>query len=108
MHMGLHLLGMRGEARTQAQSVDELLPQLREEGGAMSDSVTNPAHYGGSIECRDALASRLEGTGLAPMAVYWLGCAFKYLWRFDRKNGVEDLRKCRQCIEFLIEEVEDA
>lgn len=40
--------------------------------------------------------------------IYWLGCAFKYLWRFDRKNGVEDLRKCRQCIDFPIEEVEDA
>ena len=47
----------------------------------------------------------MSGSGLSPMASYWRGCAFKYLWRFERKNGVEDLRKCRQCIDFLIEEV---
>ena len=73
----------------------------------MTDPVSHPAHYGGSIECKDAMAARFEGSDLTPMACYWTGCAFKYLWRFDRKNGVQDLRKAKQCIDFLIEEVED-
>lgn len=48
----------------------------------------------------------MDGSGLSPMAFYRWSCAFRYLRRFECKNGVEDLRKCRQCIEFLIKEVE--
>ena len=73
---------------------------------AKPDSVSHPFHYtSGSIEAKDALKAAMFGSELSPMAFYWWGCAFKYLWRFERKNGVEDLRKCRQCIEFLIEEM---
>lgn len=74
---------------------------------AKPDNVTRPAHYtSGGIEAKDALKAAMNGSELSPMASYWRGCAFKYLWRFERKNGVQDLRKCRQCIDFLIEEVE--
>ena len=73
----------------------------------MTDNVEHPAHYtSGDIEAKDALKAAMEGSELSPMASYWRGCAFKYLWRFERKNGIEDLRKCRQCIDFLIGEVE--
>ena len=34
------------------------------------------------------------------------GNAIKYLWRFDRKGGAEDLRKARWYIDRLIEEWE--
>lgn len=75
---------------------------------AKPDNVTHPAHYtSGGIEAKDALKAAMNGSELPPMASYWRGCAFKYLWRFERKNGVEDLRKCRQCIDFLIEEVSE-
>lgn len=73
---------------------------------AKPDAVSHPSHYtSGGIEAKDALKAAMNGSKLSPMASYWWGCAFKYLWRWSRKNGVEDLRKCRQCIEFLIEEV---
>lgn len=72
-----------------------------------SDAVSHPAHYtSGGIEAKDALKAAMSGSELSPMASYWRGCAFKYLWRFERKNGAEDLHKCRQCIDFLIEEME--
>lgn len=75
---------------------------------AKPDAVSHPSHYtSGGIEAKDALKSAMAGSGLSPMASYWWGCAFKYLWRWSRKNGVEDLRKCRQCIDFLIEEVSE-
>lgn len=75
---------------------------------ATTDAVSHPSHYtSGGIEAKDALRAAMDGSGLSPMASYWRGCAFKYLWRFERKNGVEDLRKCRQCIDFLIEEVSE-
>lgn len=73
---------------------------------AKQDSVSHPSHYtSGGIEAKDALKAAMGGSKLSPMASYWWGCAFKYLWRWSRKNGTEDLRKCRQCIDFLIEEV---
>ena len=75
---------------------------------ATADAVSHPSHYtGGGIEAKDALKSAMAGSGLSPMASYWWGCAFKYLWRFERKNGLEDLRKCRQCIDFLMDEMEE-
>lgn len=75
---------------------------------AAKDAVSHPSHYtSGGIECKDAMAAMM-GTGycLQPCANYWWGCAFKYLWRWVRKNGVQDLKKCKQCIDFLIEEIE--
>lgn len=75
---------------------------------AKPDAVSHPAHYAsGGIEAKDALKAAMFGSELSPMAFYWWGCAFKYLWRWSRKNGTEDLRKCRQCIDFLIEEVSE-
>ncbi len=73
----------------------------------VSTNVTNPPHYAGcGIECKDALKSLLEGSKMTAMQDYWRGCAFKYLWRADKKNGVEDLQKARQCIDYLIEDIE--
>lgn len=90
-------------------------------GEDMEDSVGSPSHYAGAgVECKDALKSTAEASegmyavpagglmeyrAIPMMAVYWWGCAFKYLWRWPRKNGLEDLRKARQCLDFLIEEI---
>ncbi len=95
---------------------DVSLQQLEER----QDAVSHPSHYtSGGIECKDAMAAMMgasyclqpvanfaEAKNLAPIAFYWWGCAFKYLWRWRNKNGIEDLRKCRQCLDFLIEETE--
>ena len=73
----------------------------------MNDNVTNPSHYiGGDVECKDALKSMLECSKFTAMQDYWRGCAFKYLWRADKKNGIEDLQKARQCIDYLLEDIE--
>ena len=53
----------------------------------MTDNVTHPAHYtSGGIEAKDALRAAMDGSELSPMAFYWWGCAFKYLWRWSREN----------------------
>lgn len=83
-----------------------------------ANAVSHPSHYtSGGIECKDAMAAMMgtsyclqpcanwdEAKNLAPIAFYWWGNAFKYLWRWIRKNGIQDLEKCKQCIDFLIEE----
>ena len=73
--------------------------------GAASNAVAHPRHYMGhtGIECMDAMRSMMGREGAT---FYWEGCAFKYLWRWRTKNGVEDLKKARQCIDYLIEVVE--
>lgn len=55
------------------------------------DVVDNPKHYtDSSIECIDAMEAAY-GTE----AVKWFCVcnAFKYQWRFKKKNGIEDLKK---------------
>lgn len=87
----------------------------------MSDPVKAPAHYEGDgvTTCKVAMKSMMNGTycyvvgkdaipshkNIPPDGFYWWGCAFKYLWRWNRKNGVQDLEKCIECIEELIKEV---
>ena len=62
----------------------------------------------GQIECMDAMRSMMSGDqyALPAQSAYWWGCAFKYLWRWRRKNGIQDLQKCKQCIDYLISETE--
>lgn len=68
----------------------------------MNNNVENPSHYDGNgVDCKTALRSVIGSEG---MIDYWWGCAFKYLWRWKNKNGVEDLHKCIQCILYLMDE----
>jgi hypothetical protein len=69
---------------------------------ATSDPV-NPSHYKqGGIECIEAMKVALGGGFLG----YLRGNAIKYLWRYDKKNGVEDLKKARWYLDRLIQEEE--
>ena len=69
-----------------------------------ADMVNNPPHYaGGSVECIDAIKASLTPQQYAG---YLRGNVIKYLWRYDRKGGAEDLRKARTYLEWLIEEVD--
>lgn len=61
----------------------------------------NPEHYKqGKIECIDAIESAT--INLDGVDAYFIGNIIKYLWRFDKKNGVEDLRKASWYLEKLI------
>lgn len=71
------------------------------------DDIAYPVHYAGNnkITCKDALNSMmcpLEAT-ITPKIGYWLGCAFKYLWRaFLKGDPKKDLMKCKQCINEML------
>ena len=66
------------------------------------DNVNHPAHYAlpGGIECFDVM---LAVFGVAAMQLYCVINAFKYLFRFRRKNGTEDVKKARWYIDKYIE-----
>lgn len=66
-----------------------------------ADVVNHPAHYtAGGIECIDAIAAAT--TGLEGIEAACTANALKYLWRWKRKNGHEDLRKARWYINHLL------
>ena len=68
---------------------------------APADVVNHPAHYtAGGVECIDAIAAAT--TGLEGIEAACTANAIKYLWRWKRKNGHEDLRKARWYINHLL------
>jgi len=71
-----------------------------------SDNIKSPDHYvsDSGIEVFDVQEAFIhELSGMA--ASYWCNIV-KYILRFQRKNGVEDLKKAKYYLEKLIEEEE--
>ena len=72
----------------------------------MIDNVNNPTHYTqGEIECIDCIkAATVNKVGIEAFCV---GNAIKYLFRYENKNGLEDIRKAQWYINRLIQELEE-
>lgn len=70
-----------------------------------NDMVNHPSHYTqGGIECIDAITAATVGkTGIEAVCV---ANVVKYLWRYEEKNGLEDVKKARWYLERLINELE--
>ena len=57
----------------------------------MEDNVSHPTHYEvGKYECIDVMT---EVFGVETVTHFCQCNAFKYIWRMNRKNGVEDAEK---------------
>jgi hypothetical protein len=64
----------------------------------------NPSHYKqGGIECIEAIKA---ATGEGFVGFVW-GNVLKYLWRWPKKGGVDDLKKARWYLDRLIKEVSE-
>lgn len=66
-----------------------------------ADMVNAPPHYNqAGIECIDAIAAATSGkTGVEAVCV---ANVIEYLWRYELKNGVEDVKKARWYLDRLI------
>lgn len=70
----------------------------------MHDPVNQPSHYtAGSLECIDAIEASM--TKEAFRGFLKANC-IKYLWRYENKNGLEDLKKCQWYLKTLIAQLE--
>ena len=71
------------------------------------DMVNHPQHYTqGGIECIDALKAATVGKrGIEAVCVANI---IKYCWRYEEKNGIEDVRKAKFYIERLLKELEES
>ena len=75
----------------------------RQQAEAQSDAdPINPAHYkSGDIECIDAIEAAVKNC-TTPAEGYLTGNIIKYIWRWQKKGGEQDLRKALQYINRLI------
>ncbi|MCO4466998.1 hypothetical protein Si133o_00993 [Streptococcus infantarius subsp. infantarius] len=72
-----------------------------------NDNIISPNHYVSDngievFDVQEAFIHELKGMA----ASYWCNIV-KYILRFQRKNGVEDLKKARYYLDKLIEEETD-
>ena len=68
------------------------------------DVVQRPEHYAsGGVECIDAIAAAMS---VEAFRGYLRGNAIKYLWRYERKGGLEDLRKAAWYLDRLQRSIE--
>ena len=66
----------------------------------MTDAVNHPAHYTGKFECIDVM----EATQGKDAVLKFCVCnAFKYLYRHENKNGLEDIKKAKWYLDKYIE-----
>ena len=67
----------------------------------MIDNVNHPSHYEtGKFECIDVME---ETQGKDAVMNFCMCNAFKYLYRHNRKNGIEDIKKAKWYIEKYVE-----
>ena len=85
------------------KSVEEALERFQpveETNIAYDDSVNHPSHYTqGTVECIDAIESSMTPEEFRG---YLKGCLMKYIWRYQHKGGMEDLKKARWYLDRLI------
>ena len=75
----------------------------------MHDPVNSPSHYadGNGIECIEAIEASMS---MEEFKGFLKGNVQKYVWRYDKKRGSEDLKKARWYLDRLIgiKELEEA
>ena len=63
------------------------------------DSINSPNHYADStIECIDAMEAMMTPEQFIG---YLRGNVFKYQWKYEKKNGIEDLKKAQWYLDKL-------
>lgn len=84
------------------ESLQELFskPTPTEQDFPIEDNVNHPSHYTqGAIECIDAIEASMTPTEFRGAMKANI---IKYLWRYEHKNGLEDLKKARFYLERMI------
>ena len=94
-----------GSLRVEKFITDFLAEEGHENSTSPHDNVNSPKHYcKGGLECIQVIKAQLtpeQNKG------YLYGNVLKYMWRWQDKNGLEDLRKAEHYLKWLIEEVQN-
>lgn len=100
-----------GEARLDGSHINPVphvkLPKEATESSNKSDTVNHPQHYTqGGIECIECIKAAV--TNKVGIKAVCVANVIKYLFRYEEKNGVEDVRKAQWYIERLLKELEES
>lgn len=69
-----------------------------------TDLVNHPPHYTkGAIECIEAIEECVKGKPATE--AYLVGNILKYIWRYENKGGIEDVKKAQWYLNRLIEKM---
>ena len=109
--LGYDIIAYRLQQPTKSEQVRDDAAEADDESdlneciGQDVDVVNHPSHYTkGSIECIDAIDSATVGkSGIEAVCVANI---IKYLYRYEEKNGIEDVKKAKWYINKLISELE--
>lgn len=69
-----------------------------------NDKVNHPSHYQGNIEVIDYIRDKLTPEGFTE---YCCGNVLKYISRWRKKDGIQDLKKARVYLDWMIENAEN-
>lgn len=85
--------------------VEVTIDEFPADGGSPeTDNVNHPAHYtSGKVETIDFIQDKLPPEMFEG---YCVGNVMKYITRYQRKNGVEDLKKAAWYLDRIIKELE--
>ena len=101
-HFDRNDMAVCGRCRNTVPEIDpefEKRPLLWE--SKHNDNVNHPSHYEtGKFECIDVM---VETQGVEAVKAFCLCNAFKYLYRHNGKNGIEDIKKARWYINKYLE-----
>lgn len=88
------------------QSLSNQYAEIEQVRQSLKDNVNHPSHYTqGKVECLDALESATIGkSGIEAVCVANI---IKYLWRYEEKNGLEDVKKANFYLNRLIATLEN-
>lgn len=90
----------------EVQSINDQYAEIEQVRQDLKDNVNHPSHYTqGKVECIDALESATIGkSGIEAVCV---ANVIKYLWRYEEKNGIEDVKKAQFYLNRLLATLEN-
>lgn len=81
--------------------VSLVLSEEESDFASTNDNVNHPSHYEtGNFECIDVM---IETQGKEAVMDFCICNAFKYIYRHNNKNGVEDIKKAKWYLDKYIE-----
>lgn len=88
-----------------SESMNDIVHLVLSEGESDStstnDNVNHPSHYEtGNFECIDVM---IETQGKEAVMDFCVCNAFKYIYRHNNKNGIEDIKKAKWYLDKYIE-----
>ena len=88
-----------------SESMNDIVQIVLSEGESDStstnDNVNHPSHYEtGNFECIDVM---IETQGKETVMDFCICNAFKYIYRHNNKNGIEDIKKAKWYLDKYIE-----